>query len=203
MKKVLFSLAVCLGFATTNAQDLEFGARIATNFNNIANQGGLSSERGRFGEGAGLFVTYGVTEKIAVQVELNYNNLGTKALSGGSAIGAKTNLYYIQVPVLAKINLPLAGLNLQVGPQIGYAFEASSYAGLDGSASTDLLEKKSDGKAVLEAFDYGIVGGIGYNVPNSKITLDARYYHGIADIAASDAINLQHRNINLSVGYKF
>ncbi|TDM00215.1 MAG: hypothetical protein C4K58_03035 [Flavobacteriaceae bacterium] len=203
MKKLLFSIALCLGFANANAQDLDFGVRVATNFNNIASQGGKSSERGRFGEGAGLFATYNLSEAFAVQVEANYNNLGTMPYTtdpSGADLNqsAKTNLYYVQVPLLAKISL-VGGLNLQVGPQAGYLFEGTAYATpVDGSAQTDLT--------TLEEFDYGVVGGIGYNVPNSQITLDARYYHGLSPFTTSpgdDGVELQHRNINLSVGYKF
>jgi hypothetical protein len=92
------------------------------------------------------------------------------------------NLNYVEVPVLAVINLA-KNFNLHAGAYAAYLAQA------------------------INRFDYGLVGGLGIDV--SAITIGARYNYGLREVGKADNFgsqalkNSKNSAISLYIGFGF
>jgi hypothetical protein len=178
MKKVLVFLLLCIGTSTMNAQMVQFGLKGGANFSNLEGDGIKGSNYTSFHFGA--IVEAKLFENFAIQPELLYSSQGTKV----DAEGLKDiNYSYVTVPVLAKFYLTENGLSLEAGPQFSF-----------------LVDQNVKDQFEAETFDFGVVGGLGYNITKNFFA-SARYVVGLTD-ASKDA-EVTNKVIQLSVGYKF
>ncbi|MBP6239146.1 MAG: outer membrane beta-barrel protein, partial [Saprospiraceae bacterium] len=72
---------------------------------------------------------------------------------------------------------------------------------IDGDCEEDEQEY-GDGEDGPKNPDFGLQLGAGVNL-NSKISFDARYILGLANLSNSDEGTIKHTGINISVGYNF
>ena len=134
----------------------------------------------------------------ALQVELNYAQLGSKA----NVLNAQSqplpdrysrHMHYIQLPVLARMAWGKEykgwmGYFL-AGPQLGYCLAESSERSeftLNGNGEPDRpngMFAQYD-MAIDKRFDYGITAGAGVELSTAagRILLEGRYYYGLSDI---------------------
>lgn len=133
----------------------------------------------RVGFHVGVFGQLFVNEGFAIQPEVNYSTKGNEITSNFGVIDAETkfNLHYIDVPVLAVFKLGDA-VEIHVGPYWSYLVGAN--IDTDGDLGDDFVELDRDD---FENWDYGLVGGIGFNLNNVQI--GARYNYGLNNIAES------------------
>jgi hypothetical protein len=138
----------------------------------------------RTGFSVGGFATIAILERLRVQPEAYISLLGAKYDSD-----AKTNLYYLSLPVLAKWYPGILPLNMNIlgGPYFGFNF--SSKNKVDGS--------KSDFDA--NTFDWGITLGLGLEIKN--IIVDGRYSFGLTDVV--DTGKLKNSYFQILAGYRF
>ncbi len=131
---------------------------------------------------AGAFLSLPISDRLAVQPEVQYSQLGTKY----DFLQTRVHLDEVTVPLLVKLFLVKRRLNVHVGPQIGFVTRAK-YDTNNGTTktTTDVLSQ-------YRAADYGAVVGIGVNLP-LRLTLDLRYVYGVADI--SKPVNIAIRGI--------
>lgn len=128
---------------------------------------------------AGVYGQLFVNEGFAIQPEINYSTKGNEITSNFGIIDHETkfNLHYIDVPVLAVFKLGDV-VEIHAGPY--WAYLVSANIDTDGDLGDGFTELNRDS---FENWDYGLVGGIGFNFNN--VQLGARYNCGLNNIAES------------------
>ena len=156
------------------------GIKGGVNVSNFMSGDQISDKNARFGFHAGVYGQLFVNEGFAIQPEVNYSTKGNKVVSTYDVIDQETkfNMSYIDVPVLAVFKLGNAA-EIHVGPYWAYLVGAN--IDTDGDLGDDFiqLDRKN-----FDNWDYGIAGGIGFNLGN--VQLGARYNYGLNEIAKSE-----------------
>jgi hypothetical protein len=155
--------------------------------------GDVDNNAMKLGFGLGAFITFSMSDMVAIQPELLYVMKGTK---DDDDAAEKLKLDYVQVPVLVKLNFQTAS-----------SFKPSVFAG---PAVGILLSGKYGDVDVKDGFkstDFGLVFGVGAEIgagATGAFTLDARYDLGLSNILedAGD-FSVKTSNIGLFVGYSF
>lgn len=194
MKKVWknLSLLLCAGLvsalAVTNAQAQErprVGIKGGLNLSNLY-VNDVHDENARVGWHAGFYAQLFSSEAFAIQPEINYSTKGS-GITWGSLDGnnvsvehkSKFNLQYLDIPVLAVFKLGRAA-EIHVGPYWSYLLSAE-IRNNDGNPANQFDDIDRDN---FDNWDYGLVGGIGFNLGKSA-QLGARYNYGLNEIANS------------------
>ncbi len=195
MKKVLRSASVVfcamlVGITAAQAQDDDL-ARPRVGFKGGLNLSNLyvdnaEDEKARFGWHAGVFGQIFSSEAFAIQPEINYSTKGTGITYGTVGSGGinlhhdqRINLHYLDIPVLAVFKLGRAA-EIHAGPYWAYLLNAE-IRNNDGDPNNEFDTQDRDN---FEDWDYGLVGGIGFNLgPGAQ--LGVRYNYGLNEIAES------------------
>lgn len=215
MKKLFFVAVGLIGMMSVNAQDKTKTPQlgIKTNLNLTSFRGDdVQDDDYKLGWGAGLYYHIPINQSLAIQPEVLYSRIGAKykkdyvSTDGFSTTYSNaTTLDYIQVPVLLKIYPGGTRFNFELGPQIGFNMYASNKATFDTNLSTENYNRsvKTDLSDYVEDIEYGVVGGIGYNITDN-VNFDVRYYLGLSD-AFKDGVNTDAKNhgFTFGVGYSF
>lgn len=180
------------------------GVKGGVNFSNLFVDD-VQDENLKAGLNLGLFAKFPVTRGISVQPELLYSSKGstityTNLLGNGKY---RFNLNYIELPVLAVINVA-KNFNVHVGPYASYLASANIKQKIEDAENPEINAFKEED---FNRIDYGLVGGIGFDVQN--FTLGARYNYGLHEVGKKD--NLTSRAlkdskngvISFYVGYGF
>jgi hypothetical protein len=145
-----------------------------------------NDENARFGWHAGFFTQLLSSEAFAIQPEINYSTKGTGvtyAYAGTNGVAIdhdqKFNLAYLDIPVLAVFKLGRAA-EIHAGPYWSYLLRAE-IKNNDGNPANEFDTIDRDN---FDDWDYGLVGGIGFNLGKSA-QLGARYNYGLNKIAES------------------
>lgn len=175
MKKTLFFMLM-IAFAITAQSQVEFklGVKAGINISKVdVKESIIGYETVKSSEltsgHAGLFARIKVLGKLAVQPEFLYSMQGSvQEFKLGNIYSNEKSLKtrYFEVPIMLKF-YPLAGLNIQAGPEFGFLSEAK----LDGEAVKRNLNKSSVSVNV----------GLGYDLPFG-LGVDARYNIGMTEI---------------------
>lgn len=119
---------------------------------------------------------------------------------------------YLEVPVLARVNLPplsnSLGMYVIGGPafawRIDCGFETELSSGTSGTNCDDLSSENLG--ETLENYDVGAAGGLGFDIalPGrvGALNLEARYTGGLKRIGA-DGTDVKNRAFSLTLGYSF
>ena len=127
MKKAIILVAL-LAIATPAAAQTDpvFGAKVGINFANLSfdPEDAEEATETRTGFVAGVLVVVPINARFSFQTEALYSQQGAKA----EGFDAKIKLDYINIPLLANINLSGGDnpISLLVGPQIGFKISAES-----------------------------------------------------------------------------
>lgn len=129
----------------------------------------------------------------ALQVELNYANLGWEELIETSTDTYTRNMHYIQFPMLARLAWGReekgAMFYFLAGPQLGYCIGEQEIKG--GAFDESTLNKRPGGivqqygKMNDNALDYGITAGLGLEINTKRagyFMVEGRYYFALGDI---------------------
>ncbi|WP_331966410.1 porin family protein [Ohtaekwangia sp.] len=163
---------------TTFAQQRRAGIKGGLNVSNMYVDD-VDDENARYGFNAGLFGEIISTEAFGLQAELLYSTKGSKFTTSGIIDQeTKFNLNYLDLPVLAVFKLGKA-VDLHLGAYGSYLLGANITTSGDLGSGTDKLDKDN-----FKSFDYGLVGGIGFNFGPTQV--GARYNYGLAKIADSN-----------------
>jgi hypothetical protein len=134
---------------------------------------GTAGDSVHLGGALGAFVTYRLTPALALQVELSMLDKGAGFVdaSGGDASEA---LLYLELPVLARFDLPLT--------------ELASLYGVAGPGAALLVDSKRTPRADLRPVDLTAAAGIGIDLytPRHHLSFDLRATAGLLDAASSD-----------------
>lgn len=159
MKKLVLSilLAAVLGFG--NAQEIRFGAKGGLNVSTLAG-GGDTSVRAKVGYHVGAMAEIRLIGDFAIQPELLLSAQGNKYTYQNTEV--KLRLTYLNMPIMGKYFLPVEGLAVEFGPQIGIKLGAKNVW----SNGSNNASKSFSG------FDFGLNFGANY-------TLLDQYYFGM------------------------
>ena len=141
----------------------------------------------RTGFSIGGFATIALLERVRFQPEAYISLIGAKYEMPGD--DQMANLYYLNIPVLAKWYPGILPLNMNVlgGPY--FAFNMSSKL-KEGGNKTELD---------AETFDWGITLGLGLEIKH--IIVDGRYSFGLTDVF--DGSKIKNSYFQALVGYRF
>lgn len=170
--------------------------------------GGVQDAGTRTGLTIGGFATFHKDSRWGIEPELLFSQKGATEESGGDKLTLKLN--YIEIPVLARFDLPtksqvhpffLAGPTMSF--EISCDAEASS-GGQSASESCDDLNQQLDGGLSKKTFDLGATFGAGVVFPASKnmnLSVGLRYNLGFID--TFDGTDAKNRAWALMAGLTF
>lgn len=179
--------------------DSRIGIKGGLNISNFYRDN-VGDQNARFGFNLGLFTELAVGESFSIQPELLLSTKGNRATYGADdgvldLVGAegevKTNLTYIDIPVLAKVTFGEV-INVHIGPYASYLIGAN--ASTEGDLASGSQELNRDN---FKAWDYGLAAGLGVDL--EAVTIGARYNLGLANIAKTTAADLILDNSKNSV----
>ena len=157
----------------------------------------------------GLAMNYGLTPGLALQPEILYVQMGAADVATatdemGQVIGTldvTTNLDYIQIPVLLKVDVPLSGSilpTLLLGPAVAFNINADNHLeGMGIDESGDLED--------ISSTDVSLILGLGMKLGAGPagVNLELRYNHGLKNIYDDALVDIHNRSIQAMVGYSF
>jgi opacity protein-like surface antigen len=195
----------------TQAGELGKGVKAGITYSKVTNDGPAGDSDSTMGFAAGIALSYDLVPGLTLAPELLYVQQGGKydvnLVDGGMVVGSGEltwDLDYLQVPVLAKLNLPVVGAllpNLFAGP--AFAFNVKSDYTLE-SDSGDETGEVDD----IKSTDLSLIVGIGMKVGAGPAGVDVelRYNHGLTDINdsdAADAAEITNRGFQVLAGFSF
>ena len=185
----------------TQAQtdDSRIGIKGGLNVSNFYRDN-VGDQNARFGFNVGLFTELEVGESFSIQPELLLSTKGNRATYGaddgvldlaGAEGEVKSNLTYIDIPVLAKVTFGEV-INAHVGPYASYLIGASVSTEGDLASGSEELDRDN-----FKSWDYGLAAGLGVDL--EAITIGARYNLGLVEVAKSTAAEAVLNNAKNSV----
>lgn len=169
------------------------GIKGGLNASNLINSE-INDKHGRIGFHAGIYGQLFSSETFAIQPEVNFSTKGNEVKSNFGIIDQETkfNLSYIDVPVLAVFKL---GNAAEIHAGAYWAYLVGANIDTDGDLGDDFIQLDRDN---FDNWDYGLVGGIGFNL--GAVQLGARYNYGLNEIAQSAGAKRLLGNAKNSVG---
>lgn len=188
MKKVRnLSLVICavaismLSFSEAQAQYARAGIKAGLNLSNLyVDQ--ADDDEARIGWHAGVYGQLFASEAFAIQPEVNFSTKGTGVTridANSARYESKFNLSYIDIPVLAVFKLGTVA-EIHAGAYWAYLLGAE-IKNNDRNPDNEFTTVDRDN---FDDWDYGLVGGIGFNLGESA-QLGLRYNYGLNEIAES------------------
>jgi len=193
MKKLLI-LIICVGaIQSVMAQEVAIGIKGGLNFANVnPNQSAGTTYNSRTGYHFGAFALFKLS-KIGIQPEVLFSKQGSKYSFSSTNVDANFN--YINIPVILKIYL-MAGLNLQVGPQIGFVSGGDVKTTIGGVTTTQ------NAKDFVKGADTSVALGAGWDLPFG-LNIDARYNLGVSDNSVNgSSTTFKNQVFQISAGFK-
>lgn len=191
-KVILTAFALVALSSVAFAQEFGIGIKGGPNFANIDTESSAGENyKNRTGFHLGAFALI-KGEKIGFQPEILFSQQGSTVKYSGSP-DVKSNFSYMNIPLMVKL-YTVAGINLQVGPQIG----------LLTSAEVD----DEDIKDELKKTDFSLALGVGWDLPFG-LSIDGRYNWGLSDIndnvgqgSGASIGTIKNQVWQFSVGYR-
>ena len=182
MKKLKFIIASTFIFCLSqlsNAQitNAKVGIKGGVNFSNLYTED-VDDNNVLTNFNLGLFAKLPITEMFAIQPELNYSGKGSRLTYNNLfAKGtAKFNLAYLEVPVLAVINIT-ENFNIHAGPYAAYLLSAN----VKNDATNNTFDFENNFEAEdFNRFDVGASVGLGIDL--DSFSVGARYNYGLSNI---------------------
>lgn len=204
MKKI-FILAIGLFAAgAANAQSpIRLGVKAGVNLPNIIKGDGNNDFKTKVNTGfnAGVTLDINLIKGLAFTPELLYSTKGYKAETPFGDFTQTT--HFIDIPILASINIGGSGLNLVAGPQVSFLLSTKNkFENGLGSADQEIIEDKSD------RFKKSLLGGVigfRYDV-NEKFDIHGRYaldFQKNNEDGSRETPEFKNQVFSVGVGVKF
>lgn len=200
MKKIALTFLGLVAFSTSALaqQEVKFGPKAGVNFTNLS---GTDNSEMKIGFHVGAVAEIKFNEKFSVQPEVVYSAQGTKYTTTLPVVGkveAKSNLDYVNIPILAKYYI-VDGFSVEAGPQVGFLVKAEGK--VEGGNDSKTIDIKDGHKSV----DFGVALGLAYDLPMG-LFVGGRFNLGLADIRENSNNGDAVKNmpvIQVGLGYKF
>ena len=184
----------------------KFGIKAGVNLANLYVDD-VQDENMKAGLNVGLLAKIPLIRGLSIQPELLYTSKGSKVAYDNLLLGNgeyRFNLNYVELPVLAVINLA-KNLNLHAGGYAAYLTSVNVKDMDDDGNVYDIDKLNADN---FNRIDYGLVGGLGLDIEN--FTIGARYNYGLKEVgkegsggASTYLHNSKNSVINLYIGFGF
>ena len=205
MKKIIITLFFAsISLYSFSQTQFAIGIKAGPNFASIDTDASAAQNyENRTGWHAGAFLLIR-GEKIGFQPEVIFSQQGSEFKYSSSQPSLEQNFSYVNIPLIFKL-YTVAGLNLQVGPQIGFltSAEREDYASGQSGPITE-----QDIKDDMKKVDFSLGLGVGWDLPFG-LTLDGRYNWGLTDNDDGATTNsgapigeIKNQVWQISVGYK-
>ncbi|HEX2694336.1 MAG TPA: porin family protein [Acidobacteriota bacterium] len=188
---------VAAGFEVTG-----FGVKTGVAMSNIFGRD-VYDQKFRAGFSYGIFMTCGFGRTFAVQPELLFVMKGSKYVNGrGSDAYRETmSLEYVELPILAKVYLPLSRAfrtHVFAGPAPALNIRARVDARFAGETQVEALDN-------VMGVDIGLAAGAGIEVPvgGGRITFDVRYTAGLTTLSKEPDDDIRNGAVSFLFGYMF
>jgi hypothetical protein len=172
-------------------EGIGIGAKVGPLFSKFSSDVTNLKFSNRTGLMGGIFFGGNRAGVAGVMGEIMYAKKGSK-----DAAGITTDIYYLEIPVLLRINAGSNSLNGILGyALIGPVFDINLKAKLNGI---------TDVKAQYEDFDIGIIGGAGVEI--TRFIIEGRYNWGLRKVNKGNLANLSEiktRSFALLFGVRF
>lgn len=194
IKLLLVTICAIAGIQSAYSQaEVAIGIKGGLNFATLnVSQSAATNYNNRTGYHFGAFALFKFG-KIGLQPELLYSKQGTKYTVSTQDWDA--NFDYINIPIILKL-YTVAGINLQLGPQIGFLSTAQAKSTVNGvSTTTDL-------KSFYNNNDISLAMGLGWDLPFG-LSIEGRYNLGLKEIQdGANTSPTKNQVIQISAGYK-
>ena len=162
----------------------------------------------------GAVAEFGISNGFAIQTEANYSKKGFVIDEGiplelaniplPLGVEVRTDLNYIDIPVLAKYNFgnELIGGYVTAGPTMSFASGGRFRTAANFIIDFNVVDQKFDFDDLnISKFDIGASIGAGgmVNLGATKLFIDARYTHGFTKLDNIPVIDLDFRNKNFAL----
>ena len=183
--KVLVLVLLAVAGATIAQAQVKYGPMLGANLANV--KGDFDDDNAmKFGLHIGAVVDIGISDNFSVMPGALFSMKGTQSDEDSKF---KSNLNYIEIPVLAKYQLE-SGLNFSAGPYLGLLMSAKA---TDGDNDVDIKDE-------LAGTDIGLKFGVGYQL-ESGLGFNVNYGLGMTTIADDSDIDSKNNVIGISVMY--
>jgi len=170
-----------VSFSDAQAQYARAGIKGGLNLSNLyVNE--ADDDQARIGWHAGFYGQLFASEAFAIQPEVNFSTKGTGVTridATSATYESKFNLTYIDIPVLAVFKLGGVA-EIHAGAYWAYLLGAE-IRNNDRNPDNEFTTIDRDN---FDDWDYGLVGGIGFNL-GEGMQLGVRYNYGLNEIAES------------------
>jgi len=208
-KIFLLSAMFVMAFSLAQAQDdkpaPKFGIKGGINLSNLY-AGDVGDENLKVGLNLGLMAKMPINNGFAIQPEVIYSSQGSRINYNNSILGKgeyRFNLNYVQVPVLAVVNIG-EYFNIHVGPYISFLTSANIKELESDGDIDDIRDLDVDD---FNRVDYGFAGGVAFETKG--FTAGARYNYGLKEVGKSGTIsgeatdNMKNSFGTVYVGFTF
>ena len=192
MKKIFILVIAAVTGSALFAQAPVWGLKAGLNFStwNHANEATENLLDSRMGFHVGIISHNHLTEKIAIQPEIQFSSQGTEVENNNNDFEYRTS--YINVPVMFQYMFN-NGFRIEAGPYVGLLVGAKDVYD-DGT--------NNDAKDDYKPLDAGIGLGLNY-LTYSGFGVGGRYNFGLANINDRVGAKVQNRVFQLSAFYMF
>ncbi len=141
----------------------------------------------------GLSIGGNLTSNVGMKVEALYSQRGAK--DDIENADAKERITYIDVPVTFHVGTSMnngARVFLFTGPQVAYKIKSEII--------NDLDDTTTDTDEAIKDWEFGWTIGVGVAV--QRVSLDARYTHGLTNINKTDGTPVKSQAVSVMVGIR-
>ncbi len=200
IKGIVFLIIFLFGvFAAFSQSNVAFGGKAGFSQSELYGND-IEDVNFRNSIAAGAFLKISPVSFFAIQPEFLFRKKGAVHERNALNIQEKYEINYFEVPVLAKLRLPIADVvypNIFAGPY--YAYRTSASYTVQQTDTDVMVERNVD----INRSDYGgIVGaGVDFELGILFLSMDARYGFGAEEIEdTNDALDLKNRDWNVMGG---
>jgi hypothetical protein len=212
----LFAAILLIAF-TTQSYAQSFGVKAGLNLSNMViknDDDSMDDIKMNLGFNLGVTAEFPITDLFSFETGLMLNTKGFKINEKDELLGEtielniKTNIFYLDIPLTAKIGFDAGGTKIYAlaGPYVGFALMGKvkgevTYMGETETESENVEFGSDDDQA--KRLDYGLLIGAGAEF--GKISVGATYGLGMANMSnySDNGYKENHRVISISLGYKF
>lgn len=213
----LLLLVLALAFLAPLPASAQFTARGGLNLATVFGDDVEDAESVRGLNFGGSFGLVGVGP-VQLLGEVYYRQKGARGGLAGfqeAAMAGETvevGLDYVEIPVLARVDLGGGGGRfrpyIQGGPAFGWQLECGVEVAADGGSETACDDLTEGFEETLRDYELGAVVGAGLDIRVLRglgaLNLDARYTHGLSEIGkGSETLEIRNRAYTLMLGWSF
>ena len=188
MKKIFFFAIMLLNFAAFS----QISVRAGLNLSNISitSDGASVSYSSKIGFHLGIMDEIAINDNLSWRPGLLFSQRGAKIDILGTTSSVTASYLDIPLSLIYNFSTEDSGLFAELGPNVQYLLSASS--------------EGDDVKDGWNSIDFGLIGGLGYNI-NNNIGIGVNYNIGLANIIkdAPDGTSGKNSNIGVYLNYSF